>query len=103
MSLTAALQQELDALVPRLSELVARFGGADEDAKQQKTECDEILELLVSKNLAYYVVFENDAVGIHSDNRYGDGVQVDEVHSLILRIVNVGFSFSALGSPRAFE
>ena len=64
---------------------------------------DKILDYLVEADLAYKQVYPPDVVGVHPKNRYGEGLDPVEVHGLIDKILNAGFSRKALGRAIAAE
>ncbi|CAK0855463.1 unnamed protein product, partial [Prorocentrum cordatum] len=87
-----------------LAEVCARYQNSDNaEAPQQKAAADQMIQLLLDKQLAYRLKAEPDEVGVHPDNRYGVGVEWYEVHTLAGIIIRGGWSWSEVKDPIAIE
>ena len=64
---------------------------------------DEVKALARSEGLLFRERRSSKRVGVHFDNRYGDGVVPSDVHALIGNIFGQGFSEAALQDPTCSE
>ena len=85
-----------------MSALVQRGKTAD---APMVTLRDESLDLLLSEDLAYKVVYHSDQVGVHPDNRGGGSelIDVKNVSAKCDNLAKAGFSFNEVGKAVAVE
>lgn len=94
------IQAKIEEVRPTISPLLEEAGKFDSRIVAVKSE---IMHVLESKGLAYRVVVHSSFVGVHPENRYGDGIVPFNVHSLISDIFAHGFSFDACSDATASE
>ena len=74
----------------------ASFLIANRSSKAQIVSILEgVLELLKEDGMVSYLQIHPKKVGVHPRNRYGFGIQVNNVHRLGARIVSMGWSWEA--------
>ena len=89
-----AVRSQVDALM----EGVAQPGG-----KGLVQSVEQILGLLKRAGLAYEQRIHAQFVGVHPSNRYGQGVQPSEVHSLMEDIASLGWSWAKVTQATFIE
>ena len=94
------IQAKIEEVRPTISPLLEEAGKFDSRIVAVKSE---IMHVLESKGLAYRAVVHSSFVGVHPENRYGDGIVPFNVHSLISDMFAHGFSFDACSDATASE
>ena len=84
-----SLQQSLDRLAPYINETIKNF--RDGDCEALKAKSHDMVEQLLSNDLAVKEDHDCKEVGVHCDNRDGIGLEVPDVHDLIQRICKAGW------------
>ena len=64
---------------------------------------DEVLELLRNNALLYTWLIHCMGVGVHPENRFGDGIIPKRILELLISICEAGWSHNELGQPFAVE
>ena len=95
------LQEVLAEVVPAIRALIAKCR-ADDDA-QLKATFAEIKQLLISNRLATVVKIDNAAVLVCPANRFGTGLDVSDVHSILDDVCAVGVDWELMGVPMCFQ
>ena len=87
------LEFEHEADLRRIRELIASALAIDGQEKEGLVSAlEEIFEILIKLELAYYAILPPMRVGIHPDHRYGLGIVASWMHTLMAKIVRMGWS-----------
>eukprot|EP00959_Pyramimonas_sp_CCMP1952_P064274 1342331-Pyramimonas_sp.AAC.1 len=95
------LDGALALVAPSINQLVREH--LNGDISEIKSAADKICSLLLEHGLAYRQHCDVAHVGVHCDNRGGVGVEVCNVHKVLLRIVRQGWSKVEVAAARCFE
>ena len=88
----------------RVRNLIATALGHDlEDKDGLVSAVDAVFAILIALKLAYHANIHPSRVGVHPSNRYGVGVVASWVHSLISKIVGMGWSNHACAGAVCVE
>ena len=82
---------------------MSRKASATMRKQQIKAAADEIISKLCAAGLAYNDTIDVDSIGVHEENRFGSGLSAADVHELIARIIEMGWSWVECAGARAFE
>ncbi|CAK0908121.1 unnamed protein product [Prorocentrum cordatum] len=95
------LEEALKLVAPAINKLASEH--LNGDISEIKSAADKICSLLLEHGLAYRQHCDVAHVGVHSDNRGGVGVEVCNVHKVLLRVVRQGWSKVEVAAARCFE
>ena len=103
--MSTVIETAVARIAPIINEKVSDLLATDPSARdsRMKSTVDEILALLTKNNLAYKAKFNNQHVGVHKDNRFGDGLNPQDVHDLLQMIVTQGWSWGEVSRACAVE
>ena len=94
------MQDALLRVTPRMHDIKARFQQPDAPVAQLR---DEVKHIARSEGFLIVETINSKWMGVHHDNRYGDGVVPTNVHALISDIFGQGFSLKSLQDPTCSE
>ena len=98
------LEVEHEADLRRIRELIASALAIDGQEKEGLVSAvEEIFEILIKLELAYYAILPPMRVGIHPDNRYGLGIVASWMHTLMAKIIRMGWSDLACSGAVCIE
>ena len=83
---------------PKIQDLLreANFLNANRSSKAKIVSIlESVIDLLKADGMVSYLQIHPKKVGVHPCNRYGFGLQVNNVHRLGARIVGMGWSWEA--------
>ena len=95
------LQEVLAEVVPAIQTLIAKCRAADD--AQLKATYAEIKQLLLSNRLATLTKIDNAAILVCPWNRFGTGLDVSDVHSILDDVCAVGVDWELMGVPMCFQ
>ena len=95
------LQEVLAEVVPAIQTLIAKCRAADD--AQLKATYAEIKQLLLSNRLATLTKIDNAAILVCPWNRFGTGLDVSDVHSILDDVCGVGVDWELMGVPMCFQ
>ena len=95
------LQEVLAEVVPAIQTLIAKCRAADD--AQLKATFAEIKQLLLSNRLATLTKIDNAAILVCPWNRFGTGLDVSDVHSILDDVCAVGVDWELMGVPMCFQ
>ena len=96
----AEIKSAIDEVGPTMDKLLSAAGHKD---AQMVAIRDQIISLLEKTGLMYTTTLHPTLVGVHPDNRYGDGVVPCNVHELAKNLFTNGFSFAECAQASAME
>ena len=88
-------------MVPAVQTLFAKCRAADD--AQLKATYAEIKQLLLSNRLATLTKIDNAAILVCPSNRFGTGLDVSDVHSILDDVCAVGVDWELMGVPMCFQ
>ena len=98
------LEVEHEADLKRIRDLVACAMAIDGQEKEGLVSAvEQIFEILLKLELAYYTTLSPMRVGVHPDNRYGLGIVATWMHLLMSKIVRMGWSDDACAGAVCVE
>ena len=95
------VEDALDEAVPKIKALIRECRTADDS--QMKSTMASIKQVLLDTKLATVVKVPCQGVLVHHQNRFGAGVDVKDVHSILDDISSTGWDWDMLGVPICFE
>ena len=95
------MQDALDEVLPAIKQIIRKV--RDEDDGQLKAAFGEIKQMLLNHRLAAVVKIPNAQVLVCPSNRFGAGLEVSDVHTILDDICNVGVDWELIGVPMCFE
>ena len=95
------IQDALAEVIPTLKQIIHKV--RDEDDGQLKAAFQEIKQMLLNHRLAVVVKIPNAQVLVCPSNRFGAGLEVSDVHTILDDICNVGVDMELIGVPLCFE
>ena len=94
------MEAALKAQVPIIEGMIAAVSN---DKLRIRAVADEITTLCLNAGLAYQDYTNVGNIAAHPDNRYKIGVDPHDCQQLLSEIVQDGWSWSGLGTCKAFE
>ena len=94
-------QDAMEEVIPALKQIIHKV--RDEDDGQLKAAFGEIKQMLLNHRLAVVVKIPNAQVLVCPSNRFGAGLEVSDVHTILDDICNVGVDMELIGVPMCFE
>ena len=95
------IQDALAEVIPTLKQIIHKV--RDEDDGQLKAASQDIKQMLLNHRLAVVVKIPNPQVLVCLSNRFGAGLEVSDVHTILDDICNVGVDMELIGVPMCFE
>ena len=100
--------QQLERARPAIEEELRRFeslGDEEMSANQAqiKASVTRIKKVLKEVGLAVVEKHTNDRVGVHPNNRWGHGLDVQQVHELLKQVVPAGWDMEEVRQAMCFE
>ena len=105
MAASVMLEKALDEVAPHVTQVLKTYDGVDvsECASQIAAASDTLCADLLAKNLAYKDRVRCMRMAPHQNNRFGQGVDVLDVHDLLGCIVKTGWRWAEVVGAVAFE
>ena len=94
------MQERIALIAEKMKDLEKKFNEPDAPVVQLR---DKVKQLLREAHLMYREKINSKWMGVHSENRYSDGVVPSDVLALISDIFSHGFSLLALQDPTCCE
>ena len=94
----ASIQEKLSTIAPQIIVKMGRFDNDDHEddvvRTAKKSTAVKIVEDLVAGDLAYKEWIIAPRVGVHQENRFGVGLDANDLHELLEEVLCAGFCYS---------
>ena len=95
------MQDALEEVIPAIKQIIRKV--RDEDDGQLKASFQESKQMLLNHRLAVVVQIPNAQVLVCPSNRFGAGLEVSDVHTILDDICNGGVDWELIAAPMCFE